>query len=274
MRVHALATGRVQIHRRQVAPRGRGPLRLAATLVDRQWSPWLPVLSWAIEHPQGLVVVDAGQDPAWRPARGDLYGRYAVRFDVSEKDTLSRRLTEIGLDPVDVRHHVITHTHVDHVGAAGTLPHAATVCSAVEWRAARRPGARLRGLVVPKAMDRVTAIEFDDEAVGPFPASHRLTADGAIRLLPTPGHTAGHLSVLVTDGDTSRLLVTGDAVYSEAQLLRGGIDGVSASERAARRTVARVRDLCAQAPTVVLPTHDPDAPARLAERRVTSIGVD
>lgn len=270
VRVHALETGRVQIHRRQAEPLGRGPLRLVATLLDREWTPWLPVLSWAVEHPDGLVVVDAGQDPDWRPARTDLYARSAVRFDAGEPDRLVARLAEAGLDPADVTHHVFTHLHVDHVGGAGTLPAATSVCSAAEWRAANRPGGRLRGLVAPEAVDRMATVDFEHEPVGPFVASQRLTADGAIRLLPTPGHTGGHLSVLVEADAGPRVLLAGDAVYSEAQLRADSIDGVCTHERAARRTLTRLRSLCAEAPTLLLPTHDPEAPARLAAGRATA----
>lgn len=262
LRVHPLATGRMQIHRRQTEPVDIGPIRLLANLLDRQWTPWLPVLSWAIEHPDGIVVVDGGQEP------GDP-GDFFRRASTSEEDRLSARLREAGIDPADVSQHVITHLHIDHVGAAGTLPKAAVLCSAVEWRAAHRPGARLQGLVVPETLGEVTTVDFTDETVGPFAASHRVTGDGAIRLLPTPGHTGGHLSVLVDDGAGPRRLIAGDAVFSEAQLLRGGIDGLSLSARAARQTVGRLRALCAQAPTVVLPTHDPEAVSRLASGRTT-----
>lgn len=230
LRVHPLTTGRMQIHRRQAEPVGIGPIRLLATLLDRQWTPWLPVLSWAIEHPDGIVVVDAGQDPT---DPGDLFRRAST----SGEDRLSARLREAGIEPADVRQHVITHLHADHVNEAGTLPNAAVLCGAIDWRAAHRPGARLRGLVVPEALHEVTTVDFGDEAVGPFAASHRLTADGAIRLLPTPGHTGGHLSVLIDDGAGPQRLITGDAVLSEAQLLRGDIDGVSPSGRVARQTV-------------------------------------
>jgi len=264
LRVHALVTGRMQTHRRQAEPVGVGPIRLLATLLDRRWTPWVPVFSWAIEHPDGVVVVDAGQDPR---DPGDLFRRGST----SEEDRLSARLREVGIDPADVKQHVITHLHPDHVNEAGMLPNAAVLCGAIEWRAAHRPGARLLGLVVPKALSEVTTVDFGDEAVGPFAASYRLTSDATIRLLPTPGHTGGHLSVPVDDGAGPRWLITGDAVFSEGQLLRGGIDGIAQSGRKARQTVGRLRALCAQAPTVVLPTHDPEAAFRLAGGQTTRV---
>lgn len=271
LKIHPLETGLVQIHRRQTEPKGKGPARLLATVFDRQWTGWLPVLSWAIEHQDGVVVVDAGQDPDWSPPLTDIYTRLAVRFDVNQGDRLLSRLKEAGIKPADVTHHVITHLHIDHVGGAGTIHGATNVTSATEWKAAHRLDSRFAGLVVPKTLTRVTGIHFEDESVGPFEHSHRLTGDGTVRLLPTPGHTNGHMSVLVDDGTAPRVLIAGDAVYSEAQLLRNGIDGVAINAGEAQESVERLRELCREAPTVVLPTHDPDSAARLEAMQPTGI---
>jgi glyoxylase-like metal-dependent hydrolase (beta-lactamase superfamily II) len=234
-------------------------MRLLATLLDRHWTDWLSVWSFAIEHPEGLVVVDAGQDPDFKKPLWDIYLQRAVRFEVTEADRQATRLREAGLDPSAVRHHVFTHLHVDHVGA-GPLPGATVVLNADEWRAATGRGARLRGYMRPGISDPQT-VEGD----------HDLYGDGSIRLLATPGHTAGHQSVLVTPGEGPRVLIAGDAVYSEAALLSRTIDGVAISPKLSRASIARLRELCADAPTVVAPTHDSAAARRVAERQVTSV---
>ncbi|HEY0630450.1 MAG TPA: N-acyl homoserine lactonase family protein [Thermoleophilaceae bacterium] len=259
IKVHVLDTGRVMIHRRQVDPHPRDSMRLLATLVDRQWSGWLSVWSFAIEHPDGLVVVDAGQDPDFVSPRWDLYTKVAVRFDVSDADRLDARVRGAGLDPGNVRHHVFTHLHVDHVGA-GPLPGARLVLSAPEWRAATARGARLRGYMRPGMHDPQT-VDGD----------HDLYGDGSIRLLATPGHTAGHQSVLVTPSDGPRVLIAGDAVYSEAALVNRTIDGVGVDPARARASIDRLREICGEAPTVVAPTHDTGAAQRVAAEQVTAL---
>ena len=250
--VHVLDTGRVKIHRRQVEPHPRDRVRLLATLADRRWTDWLSVWSFAIEHPEGLVVVDAGQDPDLVPPRWDVYTRVAVRFDVGEGDRLEARLRDAGLDPGAARYHVFTHLHVDHVGA-GPLPGARVVLGAAEWQAASARGGRLRGYMRPGIEDPQT-VDGD----------HDLYGDGSIRLLATPGHTAGHQSVLVTPTEGPRVLLAGDAVYSEDALLVGRIDGVGVSPGLARKSIERLRGICREAPTVVAPTHDTEAARRVA----------
>jgi glyoxylase-like metal-dependent hydrolase (beta-lactamase superfamily II) len=100
---------------------------------------------------------------------------------------------------------------------------------------------------------------------------HDLYGDGSIRLLATPGHTAGHQSVLVAPSEGPRVLIPGDAVYSEAALLSRTIDGVAVSPKRSRASIDRLRELCAVAPTIVAPTHDTDAARRVADRQVTSV---
>jgi N-acyl homoserine lactone hydrolase len=259
VKVHVLDTGRVKIHRRQVDPHPRDALRLVATLTDRQWTGWLSVWSFAIEHPDGLVVIDAGQDPDHRSPPWDIYTRVAVRFEVGEADRIEARVAEAGLDPAGVRHHVFTHLHVDHVGA-GPVPGARVVLHEDEWRAATARGARLRGYMRPDIEDPLTVA-----------GDHDLYGDGAIRLLATPGHTAGHQSVLVTPSEGPRILIAGDAVYSEAALINRTIDGVGVDPGRARASIERLRGICAEAPTVVAPTHDTEAAQRVATGRVTAI---
>ena len=58
MKVHAIQTGSVRIKTAQVEGQGHG---LVSILADRNWTDWLPTFAWAIEHPEGVIVVDTGQ---------------------------------------------------------------------------------------------------------------------------------------------------------------------------------------------------------------------
>jgi glyoxylase-like metal-dependent hydrolase (beta-lactamase superfamily II) len=84
----------------------------------------------------------------------------------------------------------------------------------------------------------------------------------------TPGHTADHLSVIAVD-DGITYVLAGDASYTEALMLAGQIDGVSADESTALTTLKALRQLATERPTVYLPTHDPESAQRLARRQLT-----
>ena len=73
---------------------------MAKVLFGREWSDWLPIHAWAIEHPEGVIVVDTGETartaepgyfPAWQP-----YYRLAVELDVKPEEEIGPRLRERG----------------------------------------------------------------------------------------------------------------------------------------------------------------------------------
>ena len=280
MRVHAIQTGEVQIKTRQVeARRSARPARILDVLRDSEWTARLPILCWAIEHPEGLVIVDTGESsragkPGYQPA-WDLYGRLAVRFFVAPEQEVGARLRALGLDPAAVRWVVMTHMHGDHAGGLPHFPGSEIVMSEREAAAALARTGPLNGYHNKHYPDWLAPrrVRFDAEPWETFDSSVALTGDGAVRLVPTPGHTNGHLSVAVETGD-ELVLIAGDATYAERTLLGGVVDGVADDARAHRDSSARIRELCRRRRVVFLPSHDPESPARLAARTTTTAAAD
>jgi glyoxylase-like metal-dependent hydrolase (beta-lactamase superfamily II) len=272
MRIHAIQTGLVQIKQSQIEGRGHGLARQMAPFFDPSWSAWLPTYAWAIEHPDGVILVDTGSTaslkrlPRWHP-----YFRYAVHFDIAPEQEVGLQLRALGIAPRDVRRVVTTHMHIDHDAGLGYFPNSEILASAGEIARASGLAGRIRGYLPqrwpgwfdPKPLD------FAPEPYGPFRQSRKLTARGDVIAVPTPGHTPDHLSVIVEDGDAS-IFLAGDASYTEHTMLAGRIDGVSASEADATATLQAIRDFARLQPTIYLPTHDPDSAQRLARRQTVA----
>src|SRR5271157_5501683 len=102
MQIHALTTGTVRIKAKMERGRGAGPLRLANALADRRYTGDLPIHAWLIEHPEGPILVDAGELAG---ARDMPIARFAIGAD----DEIDRRLAAHGLRPSDLRLVVLTH---------------------------------------------------------------------------------------------------------------------------------------------------------------------
>jgi glyoxylase-like metal-dependent hydrolase (beta-lactamase superfamily II) len=269
MRVHAIQTGRVQIKASQIVGRGRGLKRRLAPLFDAEWSDWLPVNAYAIERRDGVILVDTGssaglkQLPGWHP-----YFRLCVRFDIEPEQEAGPQLKALGFGPTDVRRVVLTHLHMDHDAGLGHFPTSEILVSPAELQRTAGAAGQLRGYLPqrwPKAFDPKPLI-LDGGRYGPFSQSKRLTDDGAVVAVATPGHTPHHLSVIVEDGDKA-LFIAGDASYNDAAMLAGTIDGVSDNEAQAAATLSAIQTFVKARPTIYLPAHNPVAAQQLAERR-------
>jgi N-acyl homoserine lactone hydrolase len=82
-------------------------------------------------------------------------------------------------------------------------------------------------------------------------------------LLPTPGHTAGSMSLLIRSGGRPPRRLAGDLTYGAEILQRGQLPGVGARRQLAEST-RKVLALAEELPgLVVLPAHDPAAARRL-----------
>ncbi len=274
MRIHVIQTGTVAI--KQVQRQGRESGNpLVNALLDRNWTEPLPIYAFVIEHPEGLIVVDTGETaraaepgyfPWWHP-----YFRFAVREWVQPEEEIGPQMRALGFDPNDVRWVLLTHLHTDHAGGLAHFPKAEHLLSRREYANATGVRGMIRGYLPNRWPQwfRPTLIEMQPEPVGPFASSYRVTRDGDVHFVPTPGHTAGHLSVVVTTPEVTYLLA-GDASYTQALMLAEQIDGVATDRETARRTLQTVHAFCRSTPTVYLPAHDPDTPDRLANRQLAA----
>src|SRR6266498_396872 len=100
MRIHAIQTGMVMIKTSQREGHGKGAGRVLNILADHNWTPYLPIYAWAIEHPEGVIVVDTGETarttapgyfPWWHP-----YYRLAVRTLVRPEEEIGPQLQRSG----------------------------------------------------------------------------------------------------------------------------------------------------------------------------------
>lgn len=246
VRVRCFSTGRVRLKAAK-----RGPRRyLPGGWADET----LPVNVFVVEHPAGLCLFDTGQEAA--AARPGYFPRWhpfhrLSRFELEAGDEAAAQLGKLALTPKDVRWVVLSHLHTDHVGGLTAFTDAEVIVSLVEWQRARGLAGEIRGYLPHYWPGHVEPrlVKFTGPAVGPFPASEDVASDGRLLVVPTPGHTPGHLGLLAREG-RFQVFLGGDMAPSATEL-----------ERRARD----VADFCRREGVTYLATHDPDA-ARLANR--------
>jgi N-acyl homoserine lactone hydrolase len=258
--VRPLTTGQVRIHARMHRGEGTGLRRRAKILRKGPMGELLPIHAWLIEHPDGLLLVDTGETHAARSAT-------FAEFHVTRTDELDHQLKNANVAPADVKTVVLTHIHGDHIDGLPHVPNAAVLASEREIAIANAPMGRLQRAVtrqpLPPNFDP-EPITLDGPTIGAFQTSKALTADGRIVAVPTPGHTLGHIAILIVQPD-HHVLLGGDTAYDQQQLQDLHVDGVSPKDDIAIATMKTILAHAETTPTVYLPSHDPHSVRRLRE---------
>ncbi len=213
----------------------------------------VPVPFFLLRHPDGLIVVDGGNPLAVAHDPHAHWGALADVFEVhmNQAQHCEAQLRELGVMPEDVSHVVQTHLHMDHTGALGHFPDAVVVVHAREREAALAADDPLRSGYICADFDRPElrwqTLEGDTDLFG----------DGLIRLIETPGHAAGHMSLLVTLADTGPVLITADASDNLAQWEGRAHVRAFFSREDAARSLRRLHDLADETAAMVVFGHDP-----------------
>ena len=167
-----------------------------------------PFFFYLIQHAEGNVLFDTGVHPdAWRDPASRL-GDAADAFELEMEpggDVVSR-LASVGLAPSDVEHVVQSHLHFDHAGGLAFFPHATVYVQRAELEFAFSPPVYQRAIYASADFEGVVGWRR-------LAGHHDLFGDGRILLVPTPGHTPGHQSLLV-HLERETVLLLGDATYS------------------------------------------------------------
>lgn len=179
-----------------------------------------------VESENGLVLVDAGFGTTDCAAPASRLGpsRHLVRPALREAETAARQIESLGFRTDDVRHIVVTHFDVDHIGGIADFPQARIHVTADEARGAvhhpsfaerlryrssqwshqphlvehRPTGESWRGFAAAKPLDEI---------------------DPGIVLIPMTGHSRGHAGVAV-DAGHRWVLHAGDAFYHRGMVDR------------------------------------------------------
>jgi 4-pyridoxolactonase len=202
-----------------------------------------PVYSVLIEHPDGLIMYDTGYDL-------DHVNR-VLPFELPEQtaeQTIPAQLEACGFDPEQIGFLINSHFHFDHVGGNKHLTNATNLVSREELRHAK----------VPEPFERLgySDLTFDYPGTKYEQVCGDIEIAEGVWLYETPGHTAGHYSLLVEMDDQPSMIFAGDAAYTYESIERQIVGGFHLDPTAALESLRRLKYLARSHGAKIYPSHE------------------
>lgn len=204
-----------------------------------------PVPAYLINHPRGRALFDTGMGVRYRRDLSDALPDDQFGLQWFEGMDIATRLKAIDVDPASIDWIINSHLHIDHCGGNSHLPNATVIIQRAELESATNAENTL--LYDSKDFDTGQPVK---EVSGEFD----LFGDGAVRIVPTHGHTPGHQSVIVKL-DGGEVMLAGDCCYSERNLDTMSLAAGTFNPEQALTTYRRL-DQLRRSGTLILFGHD------------------
>ena len=243
-------------------------LKLLRALLSGKPPAIIPIPAFLIRHPSaGAILIDTGLHPSIATDGKENFGKLASRLGkpaLEPGEDVPAQLRKRGIDPGEVPIVVMTHMHLDHTSAISEFPKSTFIVSEEEWEAATRGSQPAlngyRRTHFDYAFDYRT-VDFDRGGIDSYATFGRtfdLFGDGSVRLASTPGHSAGHMSVIAHLSDRD-FVIGGDAMYTYRQLEGDApLPPRPFDAHNFRRSLQELRLFRREFPQVVItPGHDP-----------------
>jgi len=199
-----------------------------------------PTWAYLLRSSDATVLVDTGMPPECADG-GRIFPGDRLLPIMTAADVVTARLAEINVQPADIDFVVNTHLHFDHAGANRLFPDHTFVLQAAEHAAVAR------GQAGPWcAFGRGVRLLDGDAEIIP-----------GVRAIFTPGHSPGHMSLLVSTRRDGPILLTVDASYT-TETFDPAHMGAMADPAAGAASILRLRQIIADTGAQVFFGHDPD----------------
>jgi len=219
----------------------------------------VPVPFFLIEHGRHKILYDTGNAAAVAVDKIAHWGAgVCAAYDpvMAPGDFVVEQLARMGVSADEITHVVLSHLHLDHAGGVGAFPNATYVVQRAEMHYAYVPDFYQKGAYIRADFDKpdLRWLLLDGDRDGRYD----LLGDGSVTIIPTPGHTPGHQSLLVRLPESGPWLLTGDSAYTEEIINDDVLPGLVWSPSEAIRSVRVMRTLRDQGVRIIT-GHDPEA---------------
>lgn len=204
----------------------------------------IPIWAYLLRGTDSLMLVDAGM-PAGCVGNEAYFGETSpedlILPQMGPEDMVDRVLARQGIAPGDLDALITTHWHFDHAGGMRLFRDQPILVHPAEVEAARAE------TELPEWVDLSLDFTPVTDSFQPMPG---------VRLVHTPGHTPGHMSLYLEPKGLRPIVLTIDAVYTRQNWQRD-VPGNMLDEAVGRESVTRLRRIVRDAGAAVFFGHDP-----------------
>lgn len=213
----------------------------------------VPVPFFLIQHQGKNILFDTGNH------RMDMKGHLkealvrSVKPVFSEKELAHHAIRQVGVAPEEIDFIIVSHLHHDHAGELGQFPNATILVQQAEYDYVHRPDDIMEQTYYPDEIPQELDWYF---LHGEKDNRFDLFGDGKLVIYYTPGHTAGHQSLLVRTDRDGAFFLAADACYTLENIQSGVLPGLVLDSAAYLQNIKTFRFLQKTGVTIV-PGHDP-----------------
>lgn len=175
----------------------------------------IPVTAYLIEHPKGKILVDTGfhKRVRSRPIKELTWLHYLINKPLQKPgQAIDEVLASRGVKPSDLDYVVLSHLHTDHASGLKLVKQARTILVSEDELAFASKDKIKYVHHMWKGVDLKT-FKLNPSKYGPVGRAFDLFGDQSLVLVNLPGHTPGHVAVLIQNNGKF-LLLTGDCGYA------------------------------------------------------------
>lgn len=237
----------------------RSPIAYTGLFRSAKRRIWLPVITYLVEHPQGLLLFDAAwhTDVREHPMKHESFPLwFASKPDLPAGQAVNEHLHALGYQPSDLDYVLLSHMDVDHASGLALVKEAKHIlASSEEIKAAKGANPRYCNKKLWRDIS-IEPIRFTQDAAAPYGMSCDIFGDGTVKAIFMPGHSAGSVVLQVQRGDRFVLLV-GDTGYAKSSWEQGRLPGPVYSRNDLLKSLRWVSDMAKKKGCVeVLACHD------------------
>ena len=280
IKIHVLRTGEVRVS--PYLPFGGDDCSIVkasgVTTPKKDWI-WLPVFSYLIEHPKGLILFDTGWHRDMSPegvydkraqikSLGSWFLYQINQGRIAKGEAIHEHLERMGIKASDLDYVLLSHLDCDHANGLRQVKDAKHILvSKAEMEGTRRFSFQIKIRFQKRWWKGCNMQTFDwNGTEGPVGKSYDVLGDGSLVMVNIPGHSEGLCALKIRNEEGKYVLLFADGGYATKSWRDMITSGITLDKRLQRQSLQWIREQSLSPDCIEsLATHDTEVQPHVIE---------